>query len=413
MRRVRGEVVVVGAGPAGAATALLLARAGRDVVLLDRSRFPRPKPCGDCLSAAATHILRRLGVLDEVIAAAPAQLGGWRIHAPAGHAFDGAFRGATALALPRQKLDGILANAAARAGARFLQGMHVTGVEIGDAATVSATDENGDSLRIDAPLVVGADGLRSVVARRLGLVARAPRLRKLSLTAHVRGVRGLGSRGEMHVIEGACVGLAPVEAGPDPLANLTLVADSARFGATASGDAVAFFLQMLRGFPALRGRLDGIDLQPHPDGRALLASGPFDWVMRETVLPGAALVGDAAGYYDPFTGQGIFQALAGAELLAEEAEGALARGLPRPLLKHYAKRRARLVRGARALQRLIEAVLSRPGLANAAIERLARARPAADALVAVTGDLAPAAALLRPRVLLTFLAPNSRAEVAG
>jgi flavin-dependent dehydrogenase len=145
----------------------------------------------------------------------------------------------------------------------------------------------------------------------------------------------------------------------------------------------------------------------------LLASGPFDWTMTHTVLPGAALVGDAAGYYDPFTGQGIFQALAGAELLAAEADAALraAGGRP-PLLREYARERRRLVRGPRALQRVIEAVLSRPRLANGAIAHLGRSRALADALVAVTGDLIPAADLLRPRVLLTFLAPGT-AEVVG
>jgi 2-polyprenyl-6-methoxyphenol hydroxylase-like FAD-dependent oxidoreductase len=72
------EVLVVGGGPAGAATALLLARAGRDVMLLDRAAFPRPKPCGDCLSVGATALLRRLELLPDVLAAAHGRIDGWR-----------------------------------------------------------------------------------------------------------------------------------------------------------------------------------------------------------------------------------------------------------------------------------------------------------------------------------------------
>jgi flavin-dependent dehydrogenase len=413
------QVVVVGAGPAGAVTALLLARAGHDVALLDRALFPRPKPCGDCLSAAATGLLERLGLLPEVEAAAPAQLRGWRIHAPSGEWFDGAFppAGAAALALPRERLDSILARAAERAGALLLQGVRVTGVErdgAGAVTGVAATGADGRPLTMGARLVVGADGLRSVVARRLDLVRRAPRLRKLSLTAHARGPVLSGARGEMHVIDGACLGLAAVEAGTDPLCNLTLVVDAARFGAGAARDPLAFFHAMLTEFPALRGRLERLRLEPHADGRMLLASGPFDWTMRHTVLPGAALVGDAAGYYDPFTGQGIFQALAGAELLAAEADAALRAGQREsPLLREYARERQRRVRGARILQRVVEAVLSRPRLANAAIAHLRRSRKLADAVVAVTGDLTPATALLRPSLLLTFLGPPGSAEVVG
>jgi len=446
------DVIVVGAGPAGAATAIWLARAGHDVLLLDRARFPRAKPCGDCLSAAAGALLLRLGVLAEVEAAAPARLAGWRIHAPAGHFFEGAFprEGAAApppagaLALPRERLDAVLAGAAARAGAHLLEGVRVLDVRAagggraGGAAVMVAPAPGARPVPLRARLVVGADGLRSVVARRLGLIRREPRLRKLSLTAHVRGVSwppgaagdgpapaaalagepapGGVARGEMHLADGACAGLAPVAAGPDPLWNLTVVVDAGRFGAQVAADPAGFFQATLARFPALRERVHELRFLPHAHGRRLLASGPFDWATRAVVAPGAALVGDAAGYYDPFTGQGIYQALASAELLAQEADDAL-RGRARAgarthaPLHGYARRRARLLRGARALQHLIEAVLARPMLADAALARLRQSRAAADALVAVTGDLRRAGSLLDPRLLFSLLAPGAPAEV--
>ncbi|HEX9106051.1 MAG TPA: hypothetical protein VF832_02455, partial [Longimicrobiales bacterium] len=294
----------------------------------------------------------------------------------------------------------------------------------GGMPVLSGRDAEGRTLCVRARLVVGADGLRSIVARRLGLVRREPRLRKLSLTAHARGIPGLAfeedggpaplMRGEMHVTDGGCVGVAPVESGPDPLCNLSLVVDARRFGAQVADDRRGFFRAMLGRFPGLHGRLERLTLVAHAGGRRLLASGPFDWTMRDVVAPGVALVGDAAGYYDPFTGQGIFQALASAELLAQEADAALwAHGAGAlPALVEYARRRAELLRGARALQRGIEAVLSRPWLANAAISRLRRSREAADALVAVTGDLRPAGSLLDPRLLVSMVVPRRTASSA-
>ncbi|HEY8469324.1 MAG TPA: FAD-dependent oxidoreductase [Longimicrobiales bacterium] len=417
------DAIVVGAGPAGSATALLLARAGHHVLLLDRRHFPRAKPCGDCLSPEAARVLDRLGLLADVQAARPARLAGWRIIAPAGHAFEARFaeyangdpRLETGIAIRRESLDAVLLAGARRAGAVVRTGVHVTDLlrdARGHVAGIVARGENGAPLRLHARLVIGADGLRSVVARRLGLVRRGPRLRKLSLTAHVRGLAGPGRLGEMHLAAGACAGVAPVEEPGDddvasaPLANITLVVDADRFGREAARDPLAFFRSMLARFPGLAPRLPLLGSPLH-----LLASGPFDWPTRTVVADGAALVGDAAGYFDPFTGQGIYQALAGAELLAGEADLALRQGdVSARALRRYAARRRRMLRDARILQHLIDHVIRRPVLADAAIRRLARAPTAAAALIAATGDMLPPRRLLSPDITLSFLLGSRRSE---
>ncbi|MFW6078560.1 MAG: NAD(P)/FAD-dependent oxidoreductase [Gemmatimonadota bacterium] len=473
--RDEADVAIVGAGPAGAACALLLARAGHDVLLLDRQAFPRPKPCGDCLSAAATDQLDRLGVLPDVLARRPARLHGWRIVAPDGSAFVGRFgvapdgRPRTALSLSRDRLDETLVTAATRAGARLWTGLHVTDLVRDDEGGVTGvvgrhtTDGGRTSVRIGARLVVGADGLRSIVARRLGLIRRRPRRRKLSLTAHVHGIEAAGPAGrprygEMHVIDGACAGLAPVTDGATDAHNLTLVVDADRFGASVAADPLRFFWRALSRFPSLRSRIAraggpssssssstavaaataegaaAADGTPTP--LPLHASGPFDWPTRDIVRHGAALVGDAGGYYDPFTGQGIFRALRTAELLVASVEPVLRLGSPTPrndasrlvggagapasspsarsraalrrALRDYARRHARTLRGARRVQRLIEHVVSRPALAGPAIRALGRSPAAADALIGVTGDLVPPHRLLSPALLRTFLLDQFR-----
>ena len=406
-RDILADVIVVGAGPAGSVTALLLARAGFDVTVLDRRRMPRRKPCGDCLSAEAARALDRLGLLETVCARRPARLRGWRIAAPAGHAFESAFadvcggdpRVASALALPRHLLDEALLDAAAAAGARVHAPVHIERVEAGPV--LHGRGEDGAHVRVRGRLVVGADGLRSVIARSLGAPARRPRRRKLSLTAHATGVGAARDVGEMHVIDGACLGVAPLDA-DGALHNVTLVVDADRAGRAAAHGAEAFFRAALARFPALRGRLDAIALHG-----PLLASGPFDFPVTRIVADGCALVGDAAGYFDPFTGQGVYQAIASAEVLAEEAAAALhARAVTAGRLARYVQRRRALLRGARAVQHMIDEVLARPRLADFAIRRLA-ARPAvAAALLAVTGDLRPPATLASPALLFRFLAPS-------
>jgi menaquinone-9 beta-reductase len=404
----RADVAIVGAGPAGSTTALLLARHGFDVLLLDRRVFPRPKPCGDCLSAQATRVLSDLGLLPALLELRPARLDGWRITSPSGHTFGARFcdithdpLASTALAVSRERMDSVLLDAARAAGARFVGGARVT--DLADHGLLA--DIHGEPAAVLARLVVGADGLRSVVARRIGAIARPPRLRKVSLTAHVKGIPVDRSYGEMHVADGVCAGIAPVTSSDDVACNLTVVADAARFGRDIAHDAHAFFRSALDRLPALRDRCAAgvVDASTREARLELLASGPFDAPTRRITCEGVALVGDAAGYYDPFTGQGIHEALSSAMLLVEEAVPLLhgTRARVPGLVRYERKLRAR-VRGKRSVQRMIEAVLSRPVLADVAIHRLARARPTSNALLAVTGDLAPARSILSPAVMLAF-----------
>ena len=384
------DAIVVGGGPAGSTSAALLAADGWRVLLLDRARFPRRKPCAECINPAGVAALRRLGVLDRVMAAAPAMLHGWRLLSDGGPSFLGCFpAGVHGIALPRETLDGILLDHARAAGAEVRTGVKVTGL-LRDGGRVRGVVANGEE--IAARVVVGADGLRSIVLRRLGLLARSPRLRKLALTAHVRGIGHMGGCGRVQARGAGCVGVAEVGGG---LANVTVVVPAAQ-AHQARGDTNAYFDAALRecGFAGATRTED------------VLATGPFDWPVRRAIADGALLVGDAAGYYDPFTGQGIYRALRGAELAAETIGAALRAGdTSAAALMPYERARRRAFGPGERFQHVVEAFVSRPRLFRAVAGRLARRPALADAMVQVTGDVRPAGWVLRPAFLAQLVAP--------
>ena len=405
----RWDVVVVGAGPAGATTALLLARAGASVLLVDRARFPRHKACSEYLSPATTDILERLGggILDAVEGAAHAKLYGMKVVAPNGVAMCGRFRGGPrpySFALPRTTFDTILVAAAARAGAHVYEATTVEDLvwEKGAVAGVVARSCNGQRVTCNARIVVGADGLRSVVARRLGLIRSSPP-RRVAFTAHVADVAGLDGVGELHVSKRGYVGLGPVGDGVTTVALVVPLAAVRKSRAEGRDFRRDFFAELER-FPGLAGRFD-----PRRLVRDVLATGPFAQWSRTAVAPGggALLVGDAADFFDPFTGQGIYSALRGAELAAACLIPALACGVSTPIpaaeLRPYVRVRRQEFAGKWLLERLIGVGVGWPALTDRVVGRLAARPDLADLLVSATGNIVPARRVLRAGVLAQFL----------
>jgi len=401
----RTPVIVVGGGPAGSSTAWHLVRAGAEVLVLDRARFPRDKPCAEYLSPEGSRILAAMGVLETCERAGAQQLTGMAIRAPGGARAQGSFlsqhgfRGFRdrGLALRRTVLDAILLDAARTAGATVIEGEQVTDLvrdARGVVTGVRTLDDAGRRRERRASLVVGADGLRSVIGRRLALTRYARVPRRLAFVTHYRGVDGMTSLGEMHVERDGYAGLASVDGG---LTNVAVVAPVSRARA-AKGRANDFVAEWIAKRLHLAPRFARAERVSD-----VRVTGPFAQRARRAWAPGAALVGDAADFFDPFTGEGIYAALRGGELLAPfvlEAIAAASVDRANAALAAYDAARHLAFAGKWQVERLVALAVGSPLIMDRVIARLARRPALTDLIVGVAGDFVPPRSVLS----LSFLA---------
>lgn len=313
------DVAVIGGGIAGSALAALLARSGRDVLLLEKDSFPRHKLCGEFLSAESSRLLERIGCLEEVLALKPARITKGRFFAPSGR--DAVFDlNGEAFGVSRWSLDEVLFRHAGRRGASAHEGAKVSRIE--EAAGGSRLDvewKDGSRTAVTARLVVAAYGRRSALDARL----KRPFLEKsastLGLKRHHRAadaaggrrlLRELEERVEIHLFEGGYCGLSLVEGG---LVNVCMLLNQGflRGLAAPRWDEVCAALGALSA--SLRGRLEA--LRPVEPG--FHSAAGLNFSPKETSRGAVIFIGDAAGMIAPLCGDGQAMALESAVLLAD------------------------------------------------------------------------------------------------
>jgi flavin-dependent dehydrogenase len=327
--------------------ALVLARAGVRVTVLDRSVFPRDKLCGDSVNPGAMALLARHG-LAEAVAGVGLPMHGMLLTGP-GVEVDGTYpHGAVGRSVLRRELDALLLQAAVAAGARFESDTRVhRPLMTGDAVrgVVTATGHGGQRERA-ARVVIGADGRRSTLAFALGLSAHPPRPRRWALGAYFDGVGGCGSRGEMHIRRGHYIGVAPT---PGGLTNTCLVVPESRAREVAR-HAGRTLDRTLSEDPWIGQRFNGARR-----ATPITMLGPLAVDVASPGVDGLLLAGDAAGFVDPMTGDGLRFALRGGELAAEAALATL-QGALDAHRQLAARRRAEFggkLRANRLLRRLV------------------------------------------------------------
>lgn len=373
------DVAIAGAGPAGALAAIILARAGMRVRLFDRARFPRHKLCGDTVNPGALGVLRRhLDIssliehsdsIDGMLLTGP---GGVRVRARYGPGLAGR-------AITREVLDQWLVSRAIEAGAAFEDDALVKDAALADGRVAGVRlGKNAAGVTHPARIVIAADGRRSTLAIGRGLSRQPLRPRRWAVGSYFTGVDGMSTVGEMHVRHRHYIGVAPV---PGGLTNACLVVPHANGDSPLAAPADVL-TRHLRDDPELSSRF--------ARARAVAAPfvlGPMAVDVQAAGEPGLLLAGDAAGFIDPITGDGLHFALAGAELAAAVARDVLAGRTPvdRAHLDLAAKRQAAFRAKWRFNRALRWLVASPRGISGAAA--VAKVAPAIFArIIRYAGD---------------------------
>lgn len=371
------DAVIVGGSIAGSATAAFLARRGRRVTVLERQRFPRDKPCGEGLMPHGVDVLADLGLLEELRRAGARTLYGVRYLLPDGRSARGRFPAcadgsSVALGVRRLVLDALVAKHAARQpGVELVQDARIRGLRRTAGGLIVASD---GQRRWRGRVLVGADGLHSRVRAWLGWedVRRWPK--RYGVVGHYRLTRSdLPPLIEVLIAPGLEAYLTPLGRREALVALLGGRQLMRRF----AGDLAGGFAATVQAQPVLRERLAGAELLP-----AVRATGPFAARARRVAGKQALLVGDAAGFLDPITGEGMAAALQQARAAADVIDDALrCDGVPD--LCAYAAQHRRISRQGRSLTWLALAICWSPGLAARAMRGLQRRPGLFEKLLAV------------------------------
>lgn len=409
------QAIVVGAGPAGSVLAGLLAQHGIETLLLDKATFPREKTCGDYLSPGTVGILDQLDLLDVVRSAGARHLRGMTVSSPDGTTFTAEFPATNAfgkgystntigsapfaLSIPRITLDSLLLSWAQSFGVRYVEGLRVTDLiwKKGRVCGVAGIRSSGLET-YPGRVVIGADGRDSVVARRLGLHRAHPTLHRMALVAHYEGTGTLKDYGLILVGDRSYCILNPTGM---RLTNASIVVDQEIVQAWRA-PVDALFDAALNTFPeAMHALRNTRRRQP------VRCLGPLAFRSSRSARAGALLIGDAAGFYDPFTGEGVGHALHSARLAARTIVSAFAEGdegLTESRLARFDRDQRDALRSRNRLGVVLQTIIRRPGATNAVARLLRRRQSLANLLLGVIGDLLPPHTLFSPHVLSHILA---------
>lgn len=380
------DVLIVGAGPAGATAARTLALTGARVRLLDRARFPRNKPCG---GAVSMRVLGRFPYLQPALSRITSHLiSRLYLEGPAGAGVVVTSRRPAALMIRRVEFDHLLVQLATEAGAELVEGVEITQAE---ETSTGVLLKARDRRRFEASAVIAADGVYSVVARRLGLnPGWAPTALALDMMEETPG-RILQS------VDPGTLWVSYGYGGDEGYAYVFPKADHVNVGigyvldyfrsriAQAPYERQASFVASL----TRRGVLAGQSSRPHFTPYQIPVGGPA----RRTASRRVLLAGDAGGFVNGITAEGIYYAMVSGDLAAR----ALAGGGARTYQARWRSEVGAELRDAVLVQRDL---LSAPARIDATVEAARSSPNLASLLVSyTTGDVSYAAA--RRRLLMS------------
>jgi menaquinone-9 beta-reductase len=397
------SVIVVGAGPTGAAAAFFMAQAGLDVLLVDQATFPRDKSCGDSICPGAVGVLAKMGLLDWVQNEGYAQNVAYLLSSPKGNVARIPYPQDLApypnYLIPRKDFDYKLVQQAVMAGARLREGIRVTDFERLSPEKVRLQGENGShSVTLTANLVVAADGSISAFTRKLNMMPGPAD--GVALRRYYAGVKGEPGRFELHWEKSVLPAYGFIFHLNDGIANVgtgMFRADLKRVGGS------------------LKKRLD-LFVTTNPHAREALAKAqPISPVIghpyrddAEEVTPFAdnvLLVGDAAGAGHPMTGEGIGPGMMSAEMAAKTAVSAAARGdFSAASLAGYGDLFHAEFDGVHKISRLARQALRYPVMVDRTVKRCSHDPVFAQTMAGILAGVVSPGAMLKPGMVVRLLA---------
>ena len=405
------DAIVVGAGPGGSATAAFMARSGLRVLLIDKDTFPRDKICGDAVGGKSFGVMERIGLLPHMQAVE--QVGSWGVtfSGPYGDSVSIPFTTDTKRAIPpcficaRKVFDDLVLQRADAHGAEIWLEATVKGLlregEGGGPVTGVRVQRNGHVEEVRAPLVVGADGAYSVVARELGITQLNEKHYCASVRAYYEGVTGFhdGDYMELHYIPEVMPGYFWIFPMANGCANVGLGMLSSAI--KKRNIKLKPLLDSCIQHPRLRDRFAEAERMGTVKGWGLpLGSKP-----RTMAGDGWLLIGDAASLVDPFTGEGIGNALVSGEQAARWAVLAhTENNFSEAFLKGYEKEVLDLIKDELRVSHLMQKLGNWKWLLNTVIRKASRSEELADTISCMFDDVGERRRLFNPLFYLRVLA---------
>jgi geranylgeranyl reductase family protein len=318
------QVVVVGAGPAGTATAGALAAGGVDVLLVDKASFPREKICGDGLTPRSVAVLDRMGLLPPLESAGALRIPGARLFAPNGRFIEVLFAALEnapfpyGLTTPRKTLDALLLDHARRAGARFLSPLRVTGLLRQEGTVVGVRGTLADEVvTVQAGVTCLATGAAMPLVREAGLLPTKPPVIRAT-RGYFENLRSQEPLFQFHFDRD----LLPGYGWLFPLAGDKANVGIAIYRTRRPDSPYRRYERFVRENPRMRDQLG----QANPVAKAKSHPLRIDFPAMRTETDGLLLVGEAAGLVNPINGEGVDYALESGLLAARAISEALAAG---------------------------------------------------------------------------------------
>ena len=401
------DVRVIGGGPAGCSAAIGLSRLGYNVVLCDQAKFPRDKVCGEFISPAADPILDRLGILSRIETLNPKRLKGVSISSFEGKEFSidypfqpGLAERPTSLSVSRYELDSLFVEEAKRVGVEVREQYKVTEFLFEDDCVVGIRgwDGNKTSFSIHAPLVIDAGGRNALSLKKFHLKEEPAGGVKIAMAAHWEGAQIADDYCYMHVSDPGYTGISNV--GSDR-ANVVLVVD--RDSMNGENPDKFYLDTVMKNSQRYKILRNAKCLESVRTVESLAFS------VKSLPCGGLLMVGDAMGFIDPFTGEGIYLSLRSSEIAVEVAVKALENfNFSRDALNIYEVRRKKEFDKKFLLSRVLQKLICSQFFCNQVVRALRGDRDLAETLVGVIGDLEPAETVVSSRFLMQLVAAYSK-----